>query len=173
MGKVRDDTLSIYEVIRDAAKDLVDAIIFQFLRVLAIEGIKLLISAITGIPLSGGSFAGTGRSTTFLNSLFGAQNGASFVVGGNAGIDNNLAFIPGAPGGNNGLFRIGRGERVDITPAGASRVGNVNNTTIIEVNIAGNGDENTVREGVDAALIDFEDRVANVNAYNNLNRPFR
>lgn len=60
----------------------------------------------------GGGFGGIGSS---IGSLFGFNSGGDMVLGGNAGVDNNVLSLNGSP-----IAKTGRGETMSIRPAGVS-----------------------------------------------------
>lgn len=100
----------------------------------------------------GGLFSGIGK-------LFGFASGGSMVLGGNAGIDQNLLSLNGAP-----IANVGRGEVLSISPnqkgGGAGVV--VNQT----INVS-TGVKETVRAEMVAMLPEFQNRtVAAVNEAN-------
>lgn len=60
-----------------------------------------------------GGGGGGGGGGSLLGGLFGFQNGGSIVVGGRAGVDQNLLSLNGSP-----VARVSRGETLDISPDG-------------------------------------------------------
>ena len=100
----------------------------------------------------GGLFSGIGK-------LFGFASGGSMILGGNAGVDQNLLSLNGAP-----IANVGRGEVLSISPdqkgGGAGVV--VNQT----INVS-TGVQQTVRSEMIAMLPEFQQRtIAAVNEAN-------
>ena len=155
-----------FEAILDAGKQLVQDLIAEFIKLAASQVFRAILAAATG-----GTSEASGAGS-FLSGLFGAQRGASFVVGGYGGIDNNLALIPGVQ-----PFRVSRGERIDVVPRGETNRGG--NTTSYSVNIAidtinGDGDPEIIASQAAAIVTDnLPNLVQNVNAVNRTDRPFR
>ena len=153
-----------FEAIRDAGAQLVQDLIQEFTKLIATEAFKAIINAVTG-----GAANETGG---FFSSLFGAQRGASFVVGGQAGIDRNLALIPGVQ-----PFRVSRGERIDVVPRGeVNRGGNSvsYNVSIAIDTINGEGNPEIIADQAADLIADqLPELIQSVNSSDRTARPFR
>ncbi len=79
-------------------------------------------------------------SSSFIGPLPAFADGGSMVIGGNSGVDQNLLSLNNQP-----IAKVGRGETLDITPAGGSRNGGGQNIVINQsINIS-TGVQQTVR----------------------------
>lgn len=104
-----------------------------------------LIGTITGAlgDASGGGLSGVISS---VGSLIGFNSGGDMVLGGNAGIDNNILSLNGSP-----IARTGRGETMSIRPAGVSGSSAGSGVTVIQnINVS-----TGVQETVQAELVAF------------------
>ena len=161
------------DALENAWNDAFDRIAERLITLVASQAFRVFVSAATGVPLTGSfgrfGFDQSSGLGSFLGGLFGAQRGASVILGGRPGIDSNVLSDANGP-----LLRYSAGERLDITPAGRGRgdqkAPQINN---FEISFAGNVDEEGARRAVVILEEELPSIISNTVAYNNVARPQR
>lgn len=144
-----------------SAGEAISDLLRSFASDLASQGFSALTSSLLGSVLGGlgggGDSAGASAGSSFIGSaigsvgsLFGFDSGGSMVLGGDAGIDQNVLSLNGSP-----IAKTGRGETLSISPTQKSGKNVVVNQTI---NIS-TGVQETVRAEIIQALPAIESSV--------------
>ena len=154
------------EEIASAFNDAIDQIVEDLIRVTASEAFKALVNLIPGINVGNTE---SGFFSRIAEGLFGAQRGASVILGGRPGIDSNVLSDANGP-----LLRYSAGERLDITPANGRRGGqNAPQVNNFEINFAGNVNEADALGAVEVLREELPDIIASSTSYANVARPLR
>lgn len=117
--------ISARQMLADIASDLAALASRRLVTDSLSSGLSAALGSITGLGSLGAGFAFGGSSTSFSASgapipgvkptVVGFNNGGSFMVGGNTGVDRNVLSLNGAP-----VARVSRGEQVAVNPQNKS-----------------------------------------------------